>query len=79
MDHEQASSGGQEEAGAKAGNEKRQRDPPRTGAHNKTTAEDSDEELPGAKRNMTSLREKLMHVYQKKTKETREKRDYAFG
>ena len=76
MEHDQASgtSGGQEEGGANAsGTGKRQRDPPRTGAHDNMTAEDSDEELPGAKRNMTSLREKLTHVYQKKTKETHQK------
>ena len=31
--------------------------------------------MPGAKRPMTSIREKLTHVYTKRTKETREKRD----
>ena len=57
MEHKQALSGGQEEAGTNTGNGKRQRDPPRKGAHDNTTAEDSDEELPGVKRNMTSFRE----------------------
>ena len=76
MEQDQANDDGQDGAQSKSkGNGKRQRDPPRTGSHDNTTAEDSDEEIPGAKRNMTSLREKLTHVYQKKTKETREKRD----
>ena len=72
MDHDHES---QEEQGNAPGKGKRQRDPPKTGSHDNTTAESSDDEVPGAKRNMTSLREKLTHVYQKKTKETREKRD----
>ena len=76
MEHDQANEDGQDGAQSKSkGNGKRQRDPPRTGRHDNTTTEDSDEEIPGAKRNMTSLREKLTHVYQKKTKETREKWD----
>ena len=76
MDQEQTPKGGQEGASNTGkGNGKKQRDPPKTGAHDNTTTEDSDDDLPGAKRNMTSLREKLTHVYQKKTKETREKRD----
>ena len=55
---------------------KRPRDPPKTGMHDDTMEEDmEDEELPGAKRTMTSIREKLTHVYTKRTKETREKRD----
>ena len=57
------------------GNNKRQREPPRTGNHDNTTTEDSDEDMPDAKRNVMNLREKLTQVYQKKTKETREKRD----
>ena len=76
MEQDQTNDDGQEGAQSNPkGNGKRQRDPPRTGSHDNTTAEDSDEEIPGAKQNMTSLREKLTHVYQKKTKETREKRD----
>ena len=55
---------------------KRPRDPPKTGAHDDTIGEDmEDEEMPGAKRPMTSIREKLTHVYTKRTKETRKKRD----
>ena len=57
------------------GNGKRQREPPRTGNHDNTTTEDSDDELPNAKRATPSLREKLTQVYQRKTKETRSKRD----
>ena len=76
MEQEQANTDEDGQTGANAkGSGKRQRDPPKTGSHDNTTGEDSDDELPGAKRNMTSLREKLTHVYQKKTKETREKRD----
>ena len=76
MDQDQTPKGGQEGANNTGkGNGKRQRDPPKTGTHDNTTTEDSEDELPGAKRNMTSLREKLTHVYQQKTKETREKRD----
>ena len=55
---------------------KRPRDPPKTGMHDDTMGEDmEDEELPGAKRTMMSIREKLTHVYTKRTKETREKWD----
>ena len=78
MEHDQQENAEQNNTGSSSntkGKGKRQRDPPRTGAHDNTTTEDSDDELPGAKRNMTSLREKLTNVYQKKTKETREKRD----
>ena len=76
MDQDQTPKGGQEGASSNTGgNGKRQRDPPKTGAHDNTTTEDSDDNLPGTKRNMTSLGEKLTHVYQKKTKETSEKRD----
>ena len=55
---------------------KRPRDPPKTGMHDDTMGEDfEEEELPGAKRTMTSLREKLTHVYSQRTKETRDKCD----
>ena len=55
---------------------KRPRDPPKTGMHDDTMGEDfEDEAMPGAKRAMTSIREKLTHVYNKRTKKTREKRD----
>ena len=54
---------------------KRQRDPPRTGNHDNTTHEDSDDGLPGAKRSMNRIRERITHAYEKKTKETRDKRD----
>ena len=71
-------SGQQREQGAgeqaKGGN-KRSREPPRTGNHDNTTTEDSDEEMPNAKRTTQSLREKLTQVYHKKTKETRSKHD----
>lgn len=56
-------------------NSKHSREPPRTGNHDNTIMEDSDEELPSAKRSIPSLREKLTHVYQQKTKETRTKLD----
>ena len=54
---------------------KRQRDPPKTGDHDNTMGDDSDDELPGAKRSMGNIRERLTHVYEKKTKATREMRD----
>ena len=57
------------------GSNKRSREPPRTGNHDNTTTEDSDEEMPNAKRATPSLREKLTQVYKRKTKETRSKRD----
>ena len=57
------------------GSNKRSREPPRTGNHDNTTTEDSDEEMPNAKRATPSLREKLTQVYQRKTKETRTKHD----
>ena len=70
MDHEEANSGSEKSktnggAGTKTG--KRQRDPPRTGTHDSTTHEDSDDGLPGAKRSMGNIRERLTHAYEKKT------------
>ena len=76
MDHEETT--GQEGTGKEdrsKGNSKRSREPPRTGNHDNTTTEDSDDELPSAKRSVPSLREKLTQVYQRKTKETRTKLD----
>ena len=55
---------------------KRPREPPRISMHDDIMGEDTeDEEMPGAKRAMTSIREKLTHVYTKRTKETHKKRD----
>ena len=79
MDDEQNSGhneGSEQQKGQGAGEQnkgsnKRSREPPRTGNHDNTTTEDSDEEMPNAKRATQSLREKLTQVYQKKTKETR--------
>ena len=78
---EQEASGqghGPRQKGAGAGQEipsgKRPRDPPKTGSHDDTMGEDfEDEEMPGAKRPMTSIREKLTHVYTKRTKERERK------
>ena len=77
---QQPGASGQGQSGNGNGQEnqsgKRPRDPPKIGNHDDTMGEDfEDEEMPGAKRPMTSIREKLTHVYTKRKKETREKRD----
>ena len=76
MDQDEATGqGGNGQEERSKGNSKRSREPPRTGKHDNTTTEDSDDELPNAKRSIPSLREKLTQVYQRKTKETRTKLD----
>ena len=81
MDQDQATGQGANSGQGKGtgeqpkGSNKRSLEPPRTGNHDNTTTEDSDEEIPNAKRTAPSLREKLTQVYQKKTKETRSKLD----
>ena len=70
--------GAKGQGGAGAGQEipsgKRPRDPPKTGTHDDTMGDSEDEEMPGAKRTLTSIREKLTHVYTKRTKERDEGR-----
>ena len=56
---------GEEQGEQQKGNGKRSR----SGNHDNTTTEDSDEELPNAKRLMPSLTEKLPQVYQRKTRD----------
>ena len=81
MDAEETPRAGTSSSGAhpgyksKDGNDKRKRDPPRTGNHDNTTAEDSEEELPQSKRQTTSIREKLTHAYEKKTQATKAMRE----
>ena len=58
------------------GYEKRKRDPPpRTGQHDNTTTEDSGDDIPKPKRQSSSIREKITNAYQKKTQQTRAKRE----
>ena len=56
------------------GNGKRPRDPPKTGQHDNTIEDSDDDKIPGAKRNMQNIRERLTSMYEKKTKATRELR-----
>ena len=64
--HDQGRSGA---SGQEIPSGKRPRDPPKTGMHDDTMGEDTeDEEIPGAKRAMTSIREKLTQMYTKRTR-----------
>ena len=58
------------------GYEKRKRDPPpRTGQHDNTTTEDSGDDIPKPKRQSASIRERITNAYEKKTQQTRAKRE----